>query len=270
MSNAKVPIVELKEIFKTYSLGKKKVLALKDINLTVNRGEIIGIIGESGSGKSTLGRIILQLERQCSGSVYFDGRDISRLSQKDMQPLRHKMQMIFQDPFASLNPRMTIEKIIGEGIDIHRLAKGHERRDRIEQLTIEVGLDVDMLKRYPHEFSGGQRQRIGIARALAIHPELIVCDEPLSALDIRTQRHIMELLQKLKITKNLTYVFISHDLHAVKNIADRVAVMYCGKVVEYGVSQQIFDCPAHDYTKALIAATPSWNHLVPAARKVLV
>lgn len=245
--------MQLHNVSKDYHLGKRKIQALQDINLKILPGETLGVVGESGSGKSTLGKIALRLEHPTCGRVFFKDADMSSLSKYQMQRLRCHMQMIFQDPYASLNPRMSIEAIVGEGIDIHALATGTERRDRIEMLIKEVGLEADMLCRYPHEFSGGQRQRIGIARALAVNPQLIVCDEPLSALDMRTQKRIMELLLQLKAEKNLTYLFISHDLRAVRTIADTVAVMYQGKIVEYGPADKVFTNPSHTYTQALLS-----------------
>lgn len=247
-------IMAVKNVSKIYKLGKRQFHALRDINLSINAGDTLGIVGESGSGKSTLGKVMLQLEMASGGAVLFRNTDIATLPKNAMQKLRCQMQMIFQDPYASLNPRMTIEQIIGEGIDIHNLATGTARRQIIDGLVDEVGLEKSMLKRYPHEFSGGQRQRIGIARALAVDPQLVVCDEPLSALDMRTQHRIMELLLRLKAAKKLTYVFISHDMHAVRAIADNVAVMHGGSVVEYGPAKEVFANPQHSYTQALLAA----------------
>lgn len=243
------PLIELKEISKSYKLGNQKFLALDNINIKVQRGETLAIIGESGSGKSTIGKIMLQLEKQTAGSVYYDSKNLQFHSKSEIWQLTRKMQMIFQDPYASLNPRMTIENIIGEGIDIHKIG---DRRQKIRNLISEVNLEENMLHRYPHEFSGGQRQRIGIARALAVDPEFIVCDEPLSALDIRTQKHIMQLLLELKAAKNLTLIFISHDLHSVLEIADHIAVVHSGKIVEYGSAKAVFSNPEHPYTQALL------------------
>lgn len=255
MSHDHAPLLELKSITKIFPLGKSKFKALDNIDLKIKRGEILGVIGESGSGKSTIGKIILQLEKQSAGSVYYEGKEISSLKPKDFFPYRKKMQMIFQDPYASLNPRMTIEEIIGEGLHIHKLEDKFNAQERVKTLLKEVKLEPDMLWRYPHEFSGGQRQRIGIARALAVEPQLIVCDEPVSALDTATQKHIMELLLELKSSKNLTLIFISHDLHAVKNIADTVAVLQAGKIIEYGPKADLFQSPKHPFTQNLLACS---------------
>lgn len=249
MQTNSTPILELKNITKHYQFGKQNLRAVDSVNIKIQRGETLGIIGESGSGKSTIGKIVLQLEKETSGDVLYEGKNLKDYSQKQLLQYRKKMQMIFQDPYASLNPRMTIENIIGEGIDIHRLK---DRSQNIRKLINEVKLDNSMLDRYPHEFSGGQRQRIGIARALAVEPEFIVCDEPLSALDISTQKHILELLLELKTAKKLTYIFISHDLHAVKAISDTIAVMQSGKIIEYGSASDIFNNPRHEFTKSLL------------------
>lgn len=256
MDNTELPLIKIKNISKTYAYGKKQLGALHDVSLEINSGTTLGIVGESGCGKSTLGRICIKLEEATKGEIHFNNTAITSFSNKQMQPLRRQMQMIFQDPYSSLNPRLTIEQIIAEGIGIHNIAHGQAKRDRVAKLISDVGLDLASLQRYPHEFSGGQKQRIGIARALAVDPRFIVCDEPLSALDTCTQKQVMELLQRLQRERQLTYLFISHDLHAVKAIADRVAVMYLGHVVEIAPAKDLFASPSHPYTKALIDAIP--------------
>lgn len=252
-----IPLVQLRDIHKTFRLGKQELLALKSINLEASKGETIGIAGESGCGKSTLGKLALGLDQPSKGNVYFEGSDIFQLMHKDSLSLRRKMQVVFQDPYSSLNPRMTIESIIGEGIDIHRLASGTARQDKIIHLLEQVSLSTEALHRYPHQFSGGQRQRIAIARALAVDPLFMVCDEPLSALDACTQRQVLELLIKLKAERQLTYFFISHDLHAMRQLADTIAVMYLGNIVEKGPTAPIFSSPQHPYTQALMGAIPA-------------
>lgn len=247
------PLIEAKNINKTYSLKKQSLYALHNISITVHKGETLAIVGESGCGKSTLGKILINLEKPSSGSLYFQGNLITPQLVKN---LRRHLQIIFQDPYASLNPRMNVEDIIGEGIDIHNLAKGEERRKRILDLLEQIGMPASALHKYPHEFSGGQRQRIVIARALAVDPTFIVCDEPISALDACTQQQVMQLLIKLKRERNLSYLFISHDLHAVRAIADNIAVMYLGEIVEYAPTEILFSSPKHPYTQALLSAIP--------------
>ena len=232
------------------------VKAVDDVSFTLKRGTTMGLVGESGCGKSTTGRTILRLIEKTDGQVLFNGKDVYGLSNKEMRDMRTKMQIIFQDPYSSLNPRMTVEDIIGEGIDIHGLYKGEERRQRIHQLLEMVGLNKEHALRFPHEFSGGQRQRIGIARALAIEPEFIVCDEPISALDVSIQAQVVNLLIKLQKELGLTYLFIAHDLSMVKHISDRVGVMYLGTMVEMTTSEELYTNPAHPYTKALLSAIP--------------
>ena len=230
---------------------------MEDVSFKIYPGETYGLVGESGSGKSTIGRSIIRLYDPTAGEIQFNGLDISgKMSKSDSQTLRTQMQMIFQDPMASLNPRKKVEDIIGEGIDIHGLYKGEERRQRIHQLLEMVGLNKEHALRFPHEFSGGQRQRIGIARALAIEPEFIVCDEPISALDVSIQAQVVNLLIKLQKELGLTYLFIAHDLSMVKHISDRVGVMYLGSMVEYADSDELYSKPLHPYTKALMSAIP--------------
>jgi oligopeptide transport system ATP-binding protein len=237
------------------------VKAVEGVNLAIEPGETMGLVGESGSGKSTLGRLILRLLEPTSGRVMFEGRDLSTLGRRELRRLRREMQIVFQDPYASLNPRMRVGTIVGEGIDIHHLARGREKQDRLVQLLRMVGLEADALSRYPHEFSGGQRQRIGIARALAVNPRFVVLDEPVSALDVSIQAQIINLLQDLQEQLNLTYLFIAHDLRVVEHISRRVAIMYLGKIVELGASEEIYSNPRHPYTRALLSAVPSLDPL---------
>ena len=241
------------------------VRAVEDITLAVEAGETLGLVGESGCGKSTLGRTVLRLYEPTSGRIVFDGKDLTALSQRALRPLRRHMQMIFQDPYASLNPRMSVGAAIGEPLEIHELgATKEDRAARVAELLTKVGLRGDAAKRYPHEFSGGQRQRIGIARALACKPTFIVCDEPISALDVSIQAQIVNLLEDLQTAESLTYLFISHDLKIVQHICDRVAVMYLGRIVELADAKTLYRTPKHPYTQALLSAVP---RIDPKARK---
>lgn len=246
------------------------VRAVDGVNLDIYPGETLGLVGESGCGKSTLGRAILRLVEPTGGQVMLRGKDLASLSQTELRKERRHMQMIFQDPYASLNPRMTVSEIIAEPIDTFKLSTGSGRLDRIKELMETVGLSPRFLKRYPHEFSGGQQQRIGIARALAASPDFIVADEPISALDVSIQAQIMNLLDRLQSEKNLTYLFISHDLRAIRHVSDRVAVMYLGKVVEVAEAKTIYNDPLMPYTKALISAVPVPDPRVEATRKRIV
>jgi len=245
------------EVRKGLFFGKPAVVrAVDGVSFDVAKGESLGLVGESGCGKSTTARLILRLIQPTSGEAYFEDIPIFQADKAEMQTLRRKMQIIFQDSYSSLNPRMTIEKIVGEGMVVHHLYRPQERRERVAQLLKRVGLSPDHLKRYPHEFSGGQRQRIGIARALAVEPKLIVADEPVSALDVSIQAQMINLLQDLQEELNLTYLFISHDLRVVEQISDRVAVMYLGRIVEITSSQELYQNPLHPYTEALLSAIP--------------
>lgn len=255
MSQELLKVENLKQHFKvTNGFHHSVVKAVDGINLSINKGETLGLVGESGCGKTTFGRTVLRLIEPTSGKIYFEGRDITK---GDMKEYRKKMQIIFQDPYASLDPRMTVSDIIGEALDIHKLYSDKKTREnRIIELLQMVGLNSDHAQRYPHEFSGGQRQRIGIARALAVQPSFIVCDEPVSALDVSIQAQIINTLEDMQDKLGLTYLFIAHDLAVVKHISDRVGVMYLGTMMELSPSDELYQNPLHPYTQALISAIP--------------
>ncbi len=246
------------------------VHAVDGVSFDIYKGETLGLVGESGCGKSTTGRTILQLYRPTSGSVLFDGIDLVKQKGENLRHMRRRMQMIFQDPYASLNPRMTVGEIIGEPLIIHGVAKGKDAQARVEHLLELVGLNPAYTNRYPHEFSGGQRQRIGVARALALEPALIICDEPISALDVSIQAQVVNLLEDLQAQMGLTYLFIAHDLSMVRHISDRVAVMYLGKVVELATRDDLYNHPLHPYSQALLSAVPIPDPVVEAKRKRII
>lgn len=255
------PLLTVSGLAKAFAIkgNKQKIKAVDGVSFTLNAGETLGVVGESGSGKSTLGRLVLRLLEPTAGEITFDGQNVSELKANELRAARRQMQMIFQDPFASLDPRMTIEALIREPLDIHKVGTDSERAEMVKNIVSHVGLTQDALTRYPHEFSGGQRQRISIARAIITRPKLIVADEPVSALDVSIQSQILNLMLDLRKEMNLTYIFISHDLSVIQHIADKVAVMYLGKIVEFATVEEIFNNPQHPYTKALISAVPQIN-----------
>jgi ABC-type oligopeptide transport system ATPase subunit len=267
-----MPLLEVERLTKEFTrrsgLFSKatRVRAVDGVSFSVDRGETFGLVGESGSGKTTTGRCILRLIEPTSGEVRFDGRDVLALSRSEMRQVRRDMQIVFQDPFSSLNPRMRAGEIVEEPLVIHRLGNRGERADRVEALFRKVGLDPALQRNYPHEFSGGQRQRIGLARALALNPSLIVADEPVSALDVSVQAQIVNLLMDLQQQLQLTYLFIAHDLRLVQHICGRVAVMYRGRIVEMGVTAKLFAAPQHPYTRALLSAIPVPDPTAPRQR----
>ena len=265
------PLISIRDLKVHFNVaGGRLVKAVDGVTLDIHKGETLGLVGESGCGKTTLGRAILRLTEITSGQVLYRDRDLAHLSARQMREERRHLQIIFQDPYASLNPRMTVGQIVGEPLDTFKLARGKAAERRVHELMETVGLSKRFIKRYPHEFSGGQRQRIGIARALAVDPDFIVADEPISALDVSIQAQIMNLLERLKREKNLTYLFISHDLRAVRHVSDRVAVMYLGKLVELTDAKTIYDEPLMPYTKALISAVPVPDPEIELQRRRIV
>jgi oligopeptide transport system ATP-binding protein len=273
-TEVKVSIENLKKHFPvTQGLLRRAVghvRAVDDVSLYILKGETLGLVGESGCGKSTLGRTILRLHKPTEGRILFEGADLSGMSSSELRSMRSRMQIIFQDPYSSLNPRMTVEAIVGEPLVIHKVANGKELQERVEALLERVGLNPMLGNRYPHEFSGGQRQRIGVARALALNPSFIVADEPISALDVSIQAQVVNLLEDLQDEFDLTYLFITHDLSMVRYICDRVAVMYLGKIVELGPVTKIYDNPQHPYSQALLSAVPVPDPVVEDQRQRII
>src|SRR3954454_2421997 len=274
--NGDTPLLSIRNLKKEFPIRKGvfsrqvgAVKAVNDVSLDVARGETLGVVGESGCGKTTTGRTILRLLEPTSGDIMFEGRDVRAMGTSELRALRREMQIIFQDPVSSLNPRMTVGAIIREGLTIHHLAEGAAADTRVRQLLQEVGLRAEYSNRYPHEFSGGQRQRIGIARALSVEPKFIVCDEPVSALDVSVQAQVINLMQDLQRDRGLAYLFIAHDLSVVEHIADRVAVMYLGKIVELATSVDLYREPLMPYTQALLSAVPIADPTLKKSRVVL-
>ena len=272
-------ILEVRNLVKRFPVGGAGlfgktvgwVQAVAGVSFSIRRGETLGLVGESGCGKTTTGRCILQLERPTSGEVIFEGQDLTRLSPTELRPVRRKIQVIFQDPYSSLNPRMTVGQIIAEPLAVHGIIPDRQaRKARVPELLSRVGILPSLADRYPHELSGGQRQRVGVARALAMEPSLIVCDEPVSALDVSIQAQIINLLEDLQAEFHLTYLFIAHDLSVVRHISDRVAVMYLGKIMELADRQALYDDPLHPYTKALLSAVPIPDPALEATREHVV
>ena len=267
MSN--VPLLSLRGLTRHFGRAPELVRAVEGVSFEVARGEVLGLVGESGSGKSTIGRLALRLIEPTSGSIEFNGEDITATPERRLKPFRRQAQMVFQDPYASLNPRLRVRDIVGEALDAHGLVRGEARERRIGELLGIVGLQPSHMSRYPHEFSGGQRQRIGIARALAVEPDLIVADEPVSALDVSVQAQVLNLMQDLRRRFALSMLFISHDLDVVELMCDRIAVLYLGRIMEIGPTAEIVRRSRHPYTRALIAASPKADPEAPVRRKVL-
>lgn len=265
----RTPLVEIKNLKKHFSIGSESLKAVDGLDLTIFEGETVGLVGESGCGKSTAGRTITRLYEPTDGEVLFQGKNIFDYKQGEMSQVRREIQMIFQDPYASLNPRMKVEELIGEPLAIHGILKGKEKKKRVEDLLKLVGLNPEHISRFPHEFSGGQRQRIGIARALALNPKFIVCDEPISALDVSIQAQVVNLLKELQKDMGLTYLFIAHDLSMVKYISDRILVMYLGRMMELSDSDSLTKDPLHPYTQALLSAVPIPDPTIKRERIVL-
>ncbi|WP_282941518.1 oligopeptide/dipeptide ABC transporter ATP-binding protein [Paenibacillus sp. RC67] len=268
---SKETILEVRNLQKHFQVANGKILkAVDNLNFSIERGETFGLVGESGCGKSTAGRTIINLYNATGGEVIFNGENVHKLRGRKLNDLRRQMQMVFQDPYASLNPRMTVGNIIAEGVDIHGLYSGSKRKERVFELLDAVGLNSEHANRFPHEFSGGQRQRIGIARALAIEPQFIIADEPISALDVSVQAQVVNLFKKLQKEHGLTYLFIAHDLAMVKHISDRIGVMYLGKLVEVTTSDALYDKPLHPYTQSLLSAIPIPDPEVERTRERII
>jgi peptide/nickel transport system ATP-binding protein len=278
MSSLDANLVELEHLRVWFPIKSGLVLdrhvgdikAVDDVTLTIRRGETLGLVGESGCGKSTVGRTILRLYEPTDGRIVFDGADITRARESELRPLRRRMQMVFQDPFASLNPRHSVGRIVGEPLRVHGIARGRDVPRRVRELLQTVGLPADAATRYPHEFSGGQRQRIGVARALAVNPDFIVADEPVSALDVSIQAQIINLLETLQEEFELTYLFIAHDLAVVRHISDRIAVMYLGSIVEVSPAAELYEDPLHPYTISLLSAVPIPDPVVERRRETIL
>jgi oligopeptide transport system ATP-binding protein len=276
MNLTSADIVEAQGVKKYYPIRKgllsrvsAVVKAVDGVDLAITRGTTMGLVGESGCGKTTLGRILLRLETPTEGDIYYDGHKISIYKRKELRSIRREMQVVFQDPYSSLDPRKTIESLVGEPLIVHKIAGKKQRREKILQLMQDVGLRPEELKRYPHEFSGGQRQRIGIARALSLNPKFIICDEPVSALDVSVQAQVLNLLKNMQAKYNLSFLFISHDLSVVAHMSNYIAVMYLGKIVEIADRDILFNRPLHPYTQALLAASPSPSRKVKSERIIL-
>jgi len=278
MSAERATLVQVRHLKKYFPITRGAIIqrhvgdvkAVDDVSFDIHKGETLGLVGETGCGKTTVGRTMLRLYEPTEGEVYFDGLDLARMRSSDLRQLRRRMQMIFQDPYASLNPRMTVGSIIGEPLEVHRILHGKQKQERIQELLRIVGLNPYFVNRYPHEFSGGQRQRIGIARALALNPDLVVCDEPISSLDVSIQAQVVNLLEELQQQLGLTYLFIAHDLSMVRHISDRMAVMYLGKIVELTDRDEIYLNPLHPYTQALMSAVPVPDPVVEERRRRII